>query len=178
MKRLIPLTLAAAGLVTPMLATAHEYPAGQLHIDHPWTRPTPPGVMMGAGYMTIRNGGDQDVTLVTAESPQAGRVTIHQSRMQDGVMRMEALEDGLVIPAGEVVELKPHSYHLMLEQLESQLVEGERVPLTLTFEGGPEVLVELAVDPLDAGTHAMDKSSMGNAMDHGEMSHGQMNHEH
>ncbi|MDX1754537.1 MAG: copper chaperone PCu(A)C [Marinobacter sp.] len=178
MKRLITLMLSVTGLVIPVLAGAHEYPAGQLHIDHPWTRPTPPGAMMGAGYMTIRNDGDDPVTLVAAQSPRAGHVSIHHSRMQDGVMRMDALPEGLTIPAGEQVELKPHSYHLMLEQLQGQLVEGERVPLTLTFEGAPEVEVELAVDPLDASSPAMGKGNMGQAMDHGGMDHGQMNHDH
>ncbi|MDV2077264.1 copper chaperone PCu(A)C [Marinobacter xestospongiae] len=166
MKRLATCLLTAGALALPMLASAHDYATGDLHIDHPWSRPTPPGVMMGAGYMVIRNEGHHDVTLVAAQSPRAGHVSIHQSRMEDGVMRMDAVDGGLVIPAGESVALKPHSYHLMLEQLDGQLTEGERIPLTLTFDGAPVLEVELAVDSLDGGT-----------MDHSQMDHGNMDHD-
>ncbi len=64
-------------------------------------------------------------------------------------MRMEPLKDGLVIAAGETVELKPHSYHLMLERLKEPLREGENIPLTLSFDGAPDVRLELMVQPLD-----------------------------
>ncbi|MDC0662723.1 copper chaperone PCu(A)C [Marinobacter sp. SS21] len=193
MRRLIPLLLSVTALLLPLSGSAHEYAFGQLSIAHPWARPTPPGVMIGAGYMTIHNGGDQTVTLVSVQSPRAARVTLHQSRMDNGLMRMEALERGLTVPAGGRIELKPHGYHLMLEQLRSPLREGERLPLTLTFEGGLEVSVELAVEPLDGAAEpmapVMDKDGMGNEdkdnedkgtgnRDHGEMNHGQMHHNH
>jgi len=63
--------------------------------------------------------------------------------------------------------LKPHSFHLMLEKLESPLREGESIPLTLRFEGTQEMQVELNVEPLDGGV--MKKQSMdhsGKEMDH------------
>lgn len=170
MKRLMTLTqsltLAVTGLMTPLLASAHDYTQNGLRIDHPWSRPTPPGVTVGVGYMAISNTGDTDVTLISAATPAAGQVSIHQSRMDAGVMRMEPLPDGLVIPAGTTVELKPHGYHLMLEQLGSQLTEGQRIPLTLGFDGAPSFEVELAVESLDS-------SAM--PMDHSQMNQGQMN---
>ena len=87
-------------------------------------------------------------------------------------MRMAPVKGGLVIPAGETVELKPHSYHLMLEKLKSPLAEGERIPLTLDFEGAPDIAVELKVEPL--GGPAMTGGMQGGK----EMNHsGQgMNH--
>lgn len=177
MKKLIAMTLAVSGLMTPMLASAHDYTEGALWVDHPWSRPTPPGVTVGVGYMSIDNRGDADVTLVAAETPKAGQVSIHQSRMDNGVMRMEPMPQGLVIPAGTTVELKPHGYHLMLEQLHGPLVEGERVPLTLEFDNMPAMSVELAVEPLDGGDMPMDHSQM----DHGDMDHSgmeSMQHDH
>lgn len=76
-------------------------------------------------------------------------------------MRMQPLAGGLVIPAGESVALVPHGYHLMLEKLVSTLVEGESIPLTLNFDDGRTVEVELAVgdmdgmasEPVDHGQH-------------------------
>ena len=133
-------------------ATAHDYQHGSLTISHPWSRPTPPGTPVGVGYMTIHNGSDEPVTLVAGETPLAARVSIHETIMQDGLMKMQPLTEGLTIPAGETVSLKPHSYHLMLEQLEQPLTEGGKVPLTLTFDGMDPVAVELHVEPLEGAS--------------------------
>lgn len=145
------LLLAASTLITTP-AMAHDYTRGNVTIDHPWSRPTPPGTPMGVGYMVIINNGDSDITLTRAETPRAGRVSIHESAMTDGVMSMRPLDDGLVIPAGETVELKPHSYHLMLEKLKGTLKEGESIPLTVNFEGAEAMDVELHVEPLDSAS--------------------------
>lgn len=161
MKSRLNLLLLLAALWVPVSA-AHEYQSGDIRVDHPWSRPTPPGTSMGVGYLSITNGSDQDVVLVRAETPRAGRVSIHQTTMTDGVMRMQPLSGGLSVPAGQTVELKPHGYHLMLEQLRQPLAEDERVPLTLYFDQAAAVEVELAVEPLD-GEMAKDS---GMKMDH------------
>ncbi|OEY66938.1 copper chaperone PCu(A)C [Marinobacter sp. X15-166B] len=160
MKRMCVAVLALLMTVwMPAALHGHEYHSGNLHIDHPWSRPTPPGVSMGVGYMVISNRGEEAATLIAATSPRAGHISIHQTRMTEGVMRMQPLEKGLVIPAGAAVVLEPLGYHLMLEQLVSTLVEGERIPVTLEFAGGQQVQVELAVDPLDdTESEAMDHS--------------------
>lgn len=153
-------------ITTPVLA--HDYSQGDVRIDHPWSRPTPPGTPMGVGYMSISNTGGSDIVLVGARTPRADRVSIHRSSMQDGVMRMAPVKGGLAIPAGTTVELKPHSYHLMLENLDSPLRENEAIPLTLSFEGAEDMKVELTVAPLDGQTmmnnQKMDHSGQG--MDH------------
>ena len=47
-------------------------------------------------------------------------------------MRMRAIE-GLPLPAGKSVELKPGGYHVMLIDLVKPLRPGEQVPISLTF---------------------------------------------
>lgn len=153
MKKRITLLFASSALIASIFTTAvmaHEYSHGKVSIDHPWSRPTPPGAPMGVGYLVIRNHGDSDITLIGASTPRADDVSIHETRMKDDVMRMQPLKNGLGIAAGETVELKPHSYHLMLEALAKPLKEGERVPLTLEFEGAEAMDVELNVQSLDA----------------------------
>ena len=152
-------SILAGTLSTPALA--HEYTEGNITIDHPWSRPTPPGVPMGVGYMAITNHGDSDITFTSATTPRAKNVSIHESTMKDGTMSMRPLKDGLTVPAGETVELKPHGYHLMLEKLKGPLKEGESIPLTLTFEGAADMNVELNVEPLDGVMQKKD-----NGMDH------------
>lgn len=156
---LLGLSILAGTLSTT--ATANEHAEGTITIDHPWSRPTPPGVPMGVGYMAITNHGDSDVTLVSATTPRANSVSIHETTMKDGTMSMRPLKEGLAIPAGQTVELKPHSYHLMLEKLNGPLKEGESIPLTIRFEGAAEMNVNLDVEPLDGN---MQKKE--NQMDH------------
>lgn len=158
----------AAGLLlacTALIASpalAHEYTEGEVTIDHPWSRPTPPGVPVGVGYMAITNHGDRAITFTSASTPRAASVSIHESSMKDGTMSMRPLKEGLAIPAGETVEFRPQSYHLMLEELDSPLKEGESIPLTVNFDGADTMEVELNVEPLDGSDkmkeHDMDHS--------------------
>ncbi len=100
---------------------------------------------MGAGYLTITNTGTSDDRLVGASSPVAGMTQIHQMKMEGDVMKMNEVEGGLVIPAGQSVTLAPGGFHVMFMQLNQQLTEGSTVPLTLTFEQAGTVELELMV---------------------------------
>jgi copper(I)-binding protein len=167
--RVLPFLL--AGLLASPVAVAHDYHRGGLHIDHPWSRPTPPGTGTGVGYLTITNNSDQAVTLIGATSPRAERVTIHQTTHHDGLMRMQPINRGLTIPVGQSVEFKPHSYHLMLEQLKEPLAEGESIHLVLDFDGADDMTVELKVESLDGGDAMDDHSSHGAEANHSGMKH-------
>lgn len=156
-------TLIMSGLASPLAGTEPEH--SRIEIEQPWSRPTPPGTPMGVGYLAIKNQSDREVILVGASTSRADHVSIHETLMQEGVMRMQPLKNGLTIPVGEVVELKPHSYHLMLEKLTEPLKEGESIPLTLTFEGAGAITVELRVRSLDAAdTETMEMDHSGHAM--------------
>ncbi|MBR9869858.1 MAG: copper chaperone PCu(A)C [Gammaproteobacteria bacterium] len=127
-----------------------HHASGAIEVENAWSRPTPPGTPMGVGYLTITNHGAEDVLLVAAESSRAGHVSIHETSMHEGMMRMQPLTAGLAVPSGSTVELKPGSYHLMLEQLKKPLMAGETIPVQLDFEGAEDVTVELVVQSLDA----------------------------
>jgi copper(I)-binding protein len=150
--------IACSTLIAPP-AFAHDYGNETVTIDHPWSRPTPPGVPMGVGYMAITNHSDNAITFISATTPRAESVSLHESTTTDGTMSMRPLKDGLTIPAGKTVEFKPHSYHLMLEKLDGALKEGEDVPLTISFEGADSMDVMLKVEPLD-GDMKMEKHGM------------------
>jgi len=134
---------AAAGTVT----------LGDLTITGGFSRATLPNAPVGGGFLTIANGGSVGDRLVAAETDVAGRVEIHEMAMTDGVMTMRALPDGLTIPAGGTVELKPGGLHLMFMDLKDRLVEGGTLPLTLTFEHAGEVTVPLAIGAANAKDH-------------------------
>jgi hypothetical protein len=150
-------TLLIAGALTVVAApvVAHDYTRGGLFIDHPWTRPTPEGVKVGAGYLVIRNRGKSPDRLVSASSPIAGKVEIHQTSIKDGVVTMRQIEDGLKVAPGKSVEFKPRGLHLMLHELKQPLKQGDKFPATLVFEKAGAVNVEFQVEA--AGTTAPPK---------------------
>lgn len=118
---------------------------GALAVESAWTRATAEGAKVGAGYLTIRNTGSQPDTLVGVETSVAGRGEIHDMTMTDGVMRMRRLADGIAIPAGGSIELKPGGMHLMFMDLKERLVEGGTVTVKLTFKSGATGEVALPV---------------------------------
>jgi copper(I)-binding protein len=120
----------------------------QVSVEQPWTRATPPGAKVGAGFMRLRNAGAAD-RVVGASSPVAGRIEMHVTLREGDVMKMREMKS-FEIPAGGSFELKPGGAHLMLLDLKRPLKKGEKVPLTLKLEKGGEVKAELTVEELGA----------------------------
>jgi copper(I)-binding protein len=137
-------------------AFAHGYSAGDVRIEHPYATPTPPGAKIGAAYfMSLENRGEQADRLLRASSPVAAGVELHSGDIgADGVMRMREL-DALPIPSKAVLELRPgHGNHLMLMGLKQPLVEGQSFPMTLEFERGGKIEVQVKVQlPKDHSGH-------------------------
>jgi copper(I)-binding protein len=68
--------------------------------------------------------------------------------VEQGVAKMRPVEAGLEIKAGETVELKPGSFHVMLLGLERPLEKGQKVKGTLEFEKAGRVDIEYTVEAL------------------------------
>lgn len=124
----------------------------QVSAERPWTRATPPGATVGAGFMLLRNAGAAE-RVVGASSPVAGRVETHVTIRDGDVMRMREVK-AFDVPAGGTFELKPGGAHLMLMDLKRPLKQGEKLPLTLMLEKGGELKVELQVEELGARQRA------------------------
>ncbi len=131
-------------------AAAADVKAGSLVIAQGFTRATRPGAPVAGGFMTITNTSTTDDRLVAASSAVAGVMQVHEMTMADGVMKMRELADGLAIPAGGTVMLKPGGYHVMFLDLKEPLVEGKAIDVTLTFEKAGTVTVPLAILAPDA----------------------------
>jgi copper(I)-binding protein len=127
-------------------ALAHEFKLGDLEIDHPWSRATPPGAQVAGGYMTITNHGSDADRLVSISSDISGKAEVHAMTVKDGVMTMRPVEGGLEIPAGATVALKPGAFHVMFMDLKTPPQQGKTFPATLTFEKAGSVDVEFAVE--------------------------------
>lgn len=142
-------------------AVAHDYKIGALQIAHPWARATPKGAAVGGGYFKITNTGSTPDRLVSGTSEISGRFEVHEMSMDNGVMKMRQLKDGIEIKPGETVEFKPGGYHVMMLDLKGPIKEGERVKGTLVFEKAGKVDVEYAVVPVGGSP------SGGATMNHG-----------
>lgn len=149
-------SIALAGALVAAPAFAHDIAAGDLTIDHPWSRATPEGARVAAGYASITNNGSEADRLIEVRSDFAASAEIHEMAVDgNGVMTMRPLADGIEIPAGEEVKLEPGSFHIMFMGPEKQLVEGESFAGTLVFEKAGEVQVEFAVEGMGGpGGHA------------------------
>ncbi|MBK8322990.1 MAG: copper chaperone PCu(A)C [Betaproteobacteria bacterium] len=106
--------------------------AAQVTVTDPWVRSTVPAQKATGAFMKVKSEGD--AKLVSAASPVAKVVEVHEMSMKDNVMQMRAIES-LALPAGKTVELKPGGYHVMLMDLVKPIDKGAAVPITLTFVG-------------------------------------------
>lgn len=104
----------------------------QVTVKHAWVRATVPEQMATGAFLQLSS--TQDARLVQASSPMAAVVELHEMVMDGSTMKMRAVS-GVDVPAGKTVELKPGGMHVMLMGLKSQAKTGDKVPLTLVFEG-------------------------------------------
>jgi copper(I)-binding protein len=142
MRRLVPLLSVLA--LAPVLGAAAPR-AVEVDIRQAWARPVAGAGMNSAGYMVLANRGRAPLTLTGASSPLAREVMVHRTMEKDGVSSMRAMTQGLVIPPGGQVAFAPGGNHFMVMGLKRPLKPGERLALTLTFDGGRKVEAQLAV---------------------------------
>jgi uncharacterized protein YcnI len=156
--------------VTAAAAGEHDHGAmsmatpvtvGALEISGGFTRATLPNAPVGGGYISITNKGSEADRLVSAASPVAGVTQIHEMKLEGDLMKMNEVPGGVEIPAGETVALAPGGLHIMFMQLKEPLVEGTKIPLTLSFEKAGSVEVELSVESPAAKGPAEDHSMHG-----------------
>ncbi len=143
-----------AALAFGALITGQAHAAGPISIENGWSRATAAAQTVGGGFMTIVNAGKADDRLVSVTSPVAAEVQIHDMTMEEGVMRMRQLADGLAVPADARVELKPRSLHLMFLQLTAPLADGQSFPVTLKFEKAGAVTTQFRVEAMGAAAPA------------------------
>ena len=143
--------------------------AAALAVADQWVRPAEDLAASDktAIYMTI-TGGAEDDALIGASVPAdlAGMVELHETKPaettettagMDGTestmagdddsstMMTMSQVDRIEVPAGEVVELEPGGYHVMLMDLMKPLVPGDTVEVTVTFEKAGEMTLTAEV---------------------------------
>lgn len=136
---------------------------GDLEISTPYARATVPNAPVAGGYLTIHNKGSVAERLLGGSASFAGKVEIHEMAIENDIMKMRPLSDGLEIPAGATITLKPGSYHVMFMQLQEQLIAGQTRDVILQFEKAGEVSVPFLVQDLGSSKKQMDHSKHGHS---------------
>ena len=144
----------AGALVTALVAVSlgcrPAFSAERPVASNAWARATPPGLTVGAAYLTLTGGSAQDA-LIGARLEGVGRIEFHQTVTADGMARMRP-STKLPLPAGEQLAFAPGGRHLMLFDLARPLTAGERRTLVLVFEDAGEISIDLVVQPASAPT--------------------------
>jgi copper(I)-binding protein len=153
------LMLAVQLLTAP--ARAGSAAGGGIIVEEAWaraaTRPSEGTGGTSAIYLLIRNEGAEQDQLIGATSDAAATTEVHRTQVEDGVMRMRPAGP-VEVPAGGTVTLQPGGLHVMLIDLQRDLVAGERVSVTLQFAraGGLPVDAEVRAPmsaPMSAPMH-------------------------
>lgn len=124
-----------------------------LTVADAWAAITPKGAKVAAGYLLVANTGADEDKLVSAVSPRAGRIEIHEMSKSGQTMKMRPVPGGIAVPAGTAVLLEKGGLHLMFMDISAPFADGETVPVTLTFEKAGTVELNLAVKPPVVAMH-------------------------
>ncbi len=158
----------AASVLT--LSAAAVWAQTTVKVEDAWVRGTVAQQKATGAFMRLT--ADKDARLVSASSPVAGVVEIHEMAMENDVMKMRQIP-GLDLAAGRAMELKPGGYHVMLMNLKQPIKGGDTVPLTLVFEDAAKQRftqeVSAPVTALGGGNAGM--KGMAPGMQHGGMKH-------
>jgi len=163
MRNLSKLAFAALLMVSAVPAFAQS---SSIQVENPWAPATPSGAKIGAVYMTIDNKLSIADRLTGLSSEVAKKLQIHETKMENGIMKMREISGGLPVPAGGSVVLKPGGYHVMLIDLNKPLKAGETFPVTLVFEKAGKVSITVSVQSMGATHDSMPGMGDMDHMDH------------
>jgi hypothetical protein len=166
----------AATLTLAPAARAEEHPEG-LHIHDAYARSMGGVGASGAVFFLLHNHSEADDRLIAARSDVAQRVELHTHKDDgNGVMQMVEIEGGIPLPAGEMHELARGGDHVMLMGLTRELKDGDAFALTLVFESGAEVTLDVPVDNARKPAAGAMEHDHGHGHEHGTKDDGAMNH--
>ncbi|PJA31669.1 MAG: hypothetical protein CO187_08140 [Zetaproteobacteria bacterium CG_4_9_14_3_um_filter_53_7] len=152
--------MSALMLIMPSLAAA------EITIEDAWVRLPPPVADTAAGYMVMRNSGDQDVEITGVTTDAAKQPEFHSTIEHGGMMHMMKMEP-VIVPAHGELHFGTGGNHLMLIGLTGELKAGSHVMMTIKTAEGKNIMVHAEVRDMRA-----DKDHSGHkTMDHGDMQH-------
>ena len=129
-----PIAIITLVLLTMMAcsATEHEF---DLQMTEGQVRAMLPGSTVTAAYGRFTNHGTEAIEIVAFSSDSFSQVGLHETRIVQGVSRMESRPSWTLQP-GEELELKPGAMHLMLMEPTGEIGVGSKVRLIVKVKTG------------------------------------------
>lgn len=118
--------------------------ADGVRVEDAWIRAAPPGARVLAGYARVVNDGTAAVRILAAHGADFESVVLHEMRMDQGMMRMRALES-IEVPAHGSVAFVPGGTHLMLNAPKRALRIGDETVVEFRIAGGESFSATLVV---------------------------------
>lgn len=153
------LAITAALMATAVSAFAQS---SSVQVENSWTRATPAGAGAGMVFMTISNRASAADRLLGASSDAADKLEIDEMSAVSGKMKMREVTEGISVPAGGSIVLKPDGYHIMLTGLKKRLKAGDTLRVNLNFEKAGNVPVAVPVKAMEAMNDTMPGMGMAN----------------
>ena len=138
-------------------------------VANAWARASVKGQSATGVFMNLKSTTHSQLVGVSTSVAKVSQV--HQMIMDNNVMKMNALPNGLELKAGSWVELKPGGYHIMLSDLQKVLEKDSKIDLQLTFQddSGKKTQMEVSVPVLTkspADEAAQSSTMPKNSQDH------------
>lgn len=114
-----------------------------IEVTDAWIRWLPAN-LPGAGYATLTNTGSAVHVLVGASSPDYGDVSIHLTRVNNGMTEMRPI-DSIILKPHTSVRFAEGGHHFMLMQPKRSLHPGDQVLVTLRFTEGLSITIPFEV---------------------------------
>jgi len=122
---------------------AHKFETDSMIVKHPWMKTFKDN---GAGYFKITNISNEDIHLVKAISKNVRKIELHEVIIEDDVAKMRPTPDGVIIKAGDIMEFKPKSNHLMFFGISKDYKEGEMMEVKFIFKNLDALEVKFKVE--------------------------------
>lgn len=132
--RRVAFATAVLGLVIAGSASA----AGKLGVYDAWIRAAPPGSDMVAGYATLKNTGDADLSVLSVQSDAFRQASIHETVIERGVAKMRE-SPRIDLKPGATITMKPGGAHLMLSGPRHPTVAGDKIEMVFLLADGTRV---------------------------------------
>jgi copper(I)-binding protein len=129
---------------------ARDVASANMVVTQAWSRATPGGSKVAGGYLTIENKALIADRLLSGSTVAAKKLEIHEMAVNDGIMAMRPVENGLTIEPGRTVKFAPGGLHLMFVGLVAPLQQNDRIPVSLKFEKAGEIMVLFEVQAMGA----------------------------
>ncbi len=116
----------------------------ELEISDAWIKNLPPSIPVRAGYLTLYNPTTMQQIVRHIDSPAFGRIEMHRTIEQEGMMRMEPVEE-LIIEPGARLHFEPGGLHLMMMQPAAPTRPGDVHRVRIELDDGSSQHFEMTV---------------------------------